>query len=88
MSNNLKEEVGKKLRERREQLNMTQREVAEKLGVKQPVYQRFEKGIFECNYSQLIAICKLYDISADYLLGLDEYLKSARGQTVRGRFFN
>ncbi len=70
---NLKEKVGKKLRECREQLKMTQREVAAKLGVAQPVYQRFEKGTFECNYTQLVALCKLYDVSADYLLGLSEY---------------
>ena len=73
MSNYLKEEVGKKLKERREQLGMTQRQVAVALGIAQPVYQRFEKGIFECSYSQLAAICRLYDISADYLLGLKEY---------------
>ena len=69
----LKEIIGQKLRERRIQLNMTQRQVAEALGVAQPIYQRFEKGLFECSYSQLAAICKLYDISADYLLGLKEY---------------
>ena len=69
----LKEELGKKLKERREQLGLTQRQVAESLGVAQPIYQRFEKGIFECNYTQLAALCKLYDISADYLLGLTKY---------------
>ena len=69
----LKEELGKKLKERREQLGLTQRQVAESLGVAQPIYQRFEKGIFECNYTQLVALCKLYDISADYLLGLTKY---------------
>ena len=69
----LKEDVGRKMKERRLQLNLTQREVAEQLGVAQPVYQRFERGIFECNYSQLASICKLLDISADYLLGLSEY---------------
>ena len=69
----LKERVGKKLKERREQLHITQREVAEALGVAQPVYQRFEKGIYECSYAQLAALCKLYDVSADYLLGLSDY---------------
>lgn len=69
----LKEEVGKRLKERRTQLKMTQREVASALGLSQPVYQRFEKGIFECNYSQLVALCRLYDISSDYLLGLSDY---------------
>lgn len=69
----LKESVGKKLKERREQLNMTQREVAAALGVAQPVYQRFEKGIYECSYEQLCTLCKIFDISADYLLGISEY---------------
>ncbi len=73
MQNNLKSDVGNRLKERRQQLNMTQRDVAEAIGVAQPVYQRFEKGIFECNYSQLFALCKLFDISADYLLGLTDY---------------
>lgn len=63
--NMLKENVGKKLRERREQLKLTQREVAEVLHVAQPVYQRFEKGVYECSYEQLAALCKLYDVSAD-----------------------
>ncbi len=66
----LKESVGKKLRERREQLKLTQTEA---LHVAQPVYQRFEKGVYECSYEQLAELCKLFDISADYLLGLTEY---------------
>lgn len=73
MDNTLKVELGKKLRERREQLHLTQRQVAEVLKVSQPVYQRFERGIFECSYAQLVALCKLYDLSADYLLGLRDY---------------
>lgn len=73
MEKNLKEQVGEKLKDRRVQLGMTQRQVASSLGVAQPVYQRFEKGIFECNYAQLVSLCKLFDLSADYLLGLTDY---------------
>ncbi len=69
----LKEEVGEKLKERRLQLHLTQRDVAQKLGIAQPIYQRFEKGIYEMNYFQLVAVCNLFDISADYLLGLSDY---------------
>ena len=69
----LKENVGKRLKERRLQLHMTQSEVAAVLGVAQPVYQRFEKGVYECSYEQLAALCKLFDISADYLLGIAQY---------------
>lgn len=73
MEKTLKEEVGKKLKDRREQLSLTQRQVAAALGIAQPVYQRFEKGVFECSYEQLKELCKLFDISADYLLGLTDY---------------
>ncbi len=69
----LKEEVGKKLKERRTELGMTQREVAAAIGIAQPMYQRFEKGVYECSFSQLAALCRLFDISADYLLGLTDY---------------
>ena len=70
---NLKEKVGQRLKERRLELQMTQRQVALQLGIAQPVYQRFEKGIFECSYAQIVAICNLFDISADYLLGISNY---------------
>ncbi len=69
----IKENFGNKLLECRRQSGMTQKEVAAALGVAQPVYQRFEKGIFECSYAQIAALCKLFDVTADYLLGLTEY---------------
>ena len=65
----LKEEVGKRLKECRNSLNLSQREVAKLLGVAQPVYQRFEKGIFECSYEQLLKLADIFDISLDYLFG-------------------
>lgn len=71
--NNLKESVGTKLKERRQQLGMTQQQVANAMKIAQPIYQRFESGVYECNYSQLAELCKLFDISADYLLGLKDY---------------
>ena len=69
----LKEQIGKKLKEARLQANLTQKEVADRLGVAQPIYQRFEKGVYECNYEQLKALCDLFDISADYLLGRETF---------------
>lgn len=69
----IKEKFGSRLLERRKQMGMTQKEVAAALAVAQPVYQRFEKGIYECNYAQIVSLCRLFDVSADYLLGLSEY---------------
>lgn len=69
----LKNDLGKRLKEARLAMHMTQSAVAKSLNVAQPVYQRFESGIYECNYEQLVALCDLFDISADYLLGRKEY---------------
>ena len=73
IENDIKKSLGAKLKERRQELGMTQKQVADILGVAQPVYQRFEKGTFECSYSQLAELCKLFDVSANYLLGLKDY---------------
>lgn len=69
----LKQELGQKLKQARESVGLTQMQVATKIGVAQPVYQRFEKGIYECSYEQLKALCDLFDITADYLLGRNNY---------------
>ena len=69
----LKEELGKKLKEARISQKLSQTQVAERLGIAQPVYQRFEAGIYECNYEQLKTLCDILDISADYLLGRADY---------------
>ncbi len=65
----MKQEVGKRLLECRKACGLTQKQVATHLGVAQPVYQRFEKGLFECNYDQLVKVSELFDVSIDYLLG-------------------
>ena len=69
----MKEQVGKRFLECRKALNMSQKQVAELLGVAQPVYQRFEKGIYECNYYQLVKLSEIFVVSIDYLLGKTEY---------------
>ena len=69
----MKEEVGKRFLECRKTLNLTQKDVADFLGVKQPVYQRFEKGVFECNYQQLVKLSEVFEVSIDYLLGKTEF---------------
>ena len=64
----LKTLVGSRMKECRIARGMTQAQVAAYLGVAQPVYQRYEKGTFECNYEQLVRLCDLFDVSADFLL--------------------
>lgn len=68
----MKIEVGKRLLLCRKSMKLTQKQVAEMLNVAQPVYQRFEKGTFECSYEQLVKLAQIYDVSTDYLLGLED----------------
>jgi transcriptional regulator with XRE-family HTH domain len=70
----LKEDVGKRLKESRKYAGLSQRQAAEHLGILQPAYARYESGVIELDYQKLTELCKLFDVSADYLLGLrDEY---------------
>ncbi len=70
---NIKVEVGKRLKEARRIAGLTQKEVAGKLLMTQQQYSRFENGVFELNYEQIIFLCNLYDVSADFLLGLSGF---------------
>ena len=51
---------------------MTQKEVATALGTSQTMYARYERGANELPIRHLIKLCKLYGVSADYILGLSE----------------
>ncbi|MCL2629909.1 MAG: helix-turn-helix domain-containing protein [Firmicutes bacterium] len=72
-SMDIKKEVGNRLKESRRATGYTQSMVAKELFMTQQQYSRFENGIFELNYSQLITVCALFDVSADYLLGIKTY---------------
>ena len=50
--------------------NITQKELAEYLGIKQQQYARYEKGVNIMPITYLAKICEYLDISADYLIGL------------------
>lgn len=66
----IKKLVGERLKESRRAAGYTQSQAAKIMNMTQQQYSRFENGIFELNYSQIITLCKLYDISADYLFDL------------------
>ena len=65
--------VGNNLKQARKDCGLTQKQVAEKFNMTQQQYSRFENGIFELNYEQLVFLCKLFDVSCDYLLGIESY---------------
>lgn len=72
------EALSARIRSERERLGLTQREIAEKLGVSQVTYHRFESG---ANLPQLGTVFKLADAGMDPLTLLPELfgaLKAAR----------
>lgn len=58
-----------KLRELREEKGLTQREVAELIGVSPVVYNRYEKGIREPSNDMLVTIAVFFGVTVDELLG-------------------
>lgn len=61
-----------RVRDLREDNDKTQQEIADYLGTTQQVYSRYEKGINEMPIRHIIALCKYYKVSADYILGLKD----------------
>ena len=59
-----------RLRDLREDCDMTQRELAAFLCCSQQVYSNYELGQRDIPTDILIKLSKLYDVSTDYILGL------------------
>lgn len=59
-----------RMRDLREDSDRTQQNIADYLGTSQTMYARYERGANELPIRHLISLCELYDVSADYLLGL------------------
>lgn len=53
----------------RKKNSLTQKELAEKVGVKQNSYANWENGNREPNIEMLVRIADYFDVSLDYLLG-------------------
>ena len=62
-------EYQRRLRDLREDHDKTQQEIADVLGTSQTMYARYERGANEMPLRHLVALCRLYNVSADYLLG-------------------
>jgi len=67
----LAKKIGKNLKEARKFKELTQKEVASYLNMTQQQYSRFENGVFELNYQQIISLCELYNITPNDLFDLN-----------------
>ncbi len=61
------ENIGRKVKFARNVKGLTQIAVASQMHMTQQQYSRFELGVYELNYQQIIFLCKLLEISASSL---------------------
>ena len=70
-----------KLRALREDNDLTQAQVAAYLGTSQTMYARYERNANEIPMRHFIALCKLYNVSADYLLNTTPDTSNKQGKS-------
>ncbi len=62
----------KRLRDLREDHDLTQQNIADILNMKQSQYSRYERGIRDIPTDILITLAKYYNTTTDYILGLTD----------------
>lgn len=63
---------GKNLKELRKENNLWQSDLAKKLSVTDATISRWELGKQEPDFDMLIKVAKYFNVSTDYLLGLED----------------
>ena len=53
----------------RKERGLSQKQVAQDLGISQALLSHYEKGIRECGLDFLVRVADYYNVSCDYLLG-------------------
>ncbi len=65
--------LGQRLKELREERGMTQKQLAQALGLNSVTYLHYEKSQREPPLSLLADMAAFFEVSVDYLLGLTEF---------------
>ncbi len=65
------EKFHEKLKRLRIEKGLTQKEVAKQLKISETGYAGYEQGYREPDFTMLTKICSYFDVTSDYLLGLE-----------------
>lgn len=65
--------IGEKIRNAREDLDLSQEDVSAQIPMNQSSYSKIERDIQEPNLEQLRRICQILNLSPSYLLNLQDY---------------
>lgn len=63
---------GQKIRELRQEKNLTQLQLAEMLDTTASTVGKYEREFLQPNVDMIAKLCKIFDVSADYLLGMKD----------------
>lgn len=63
-----------RVKDLREDNDLTQREIAQRLGQHLTTYQRWESGTTEIPAHVVVSLCDIYNVTADYILGIKKSL--------------
>ena len=69
----MKTEFNERLKELRLEKGIRQKDVADAIGVTANAIANYEQGTREPNFEILKALCKFFEVTADYLIGLTDY---------------
>ena len=64
-----------RMRALREDNDLTQREVAKVINKSQQGYSHIEDGRAELKIEDMIKLCRFYDVSSDYFIGISDKQK-------------
>ena len=65
--------IGEKIRNAREDMDLSQRDMAKLIPMNQSNYSKIERNVQEPSLQQLRKICQILKLDPSYLLNLDEY---------------
>ena len=63
---------GERIRNLREDRDLTQSELGAQVNMTQRKISYIERGKYEPSIDDIVSLCKFFDISSDYLLGLND----------------
>lgn len=64
-----------RIKDLREDRDLSQTQIAEILNIDQRVYSRYEIGTNEMPIKHLIVLCNFYNVSPEYILGFTNKIK-------------
>lgn len=75
--------IGEKIRNAREDMDLSQEEVAKRIPMNQSGYSKIERDVQEPGLEQLRRICQILHLDPSYLLSLEEYSEGGTAKDVR-----